>query len=181
MFPPRIWEKARSRAIGLGRSCTFCSASGYCAAKVAFRAWNGRVMSGLNSYFMLFQCYFYIFLPILENLIYLSTILFFFRTLRDWFATICRFLEYHDLYVGAHLRISHAVYRWFSCELHWDCWGVWHSRSFEYDPVGKVTYIWVNLITTETCDLTGIMVSIGNHPQMAWIQVSEMIYPYIYN
>jgi len=42
-----------------------------------------------------------------------------------------------------------------------------HLRSFEYDPVGKVTYIWVNFITTETCDLTGIMVSIGNHPQMA--------------
>ena len=98
-----------------------------CKSRVQGLEWAGDVRIG-----QLFQCYFYIFLPILENLIYLSTILFFFRTLRDWFATICRFLEYHDLYVGAHLRISHAVYRWFSCELHWDCWGVWQVELYIY-------------------------------------------------
>ena len=83
------------------------------------------------------------FLPILENLIYLSTILFFFRTLRDWCATICRFLEYHDLYVGAHLRISHAVYRWFSCELHWDCWGAWQVELYTvYIYTFEIIRIW---------------------------------------
>ena len=34
--------------------------------------------------------------------------------------------------------------------------------------------IWVNFITTSLSSLTGIMVSKGNHPQMALIQVSEI-------
>ena len=153
-----IWEKARSRAGGLGRSCTFCSASGYCAAKVAFRAWNawnGRVMSGLDSYGQLFQCY--ISTEISTNSGESNLPLhdsFFFRTLRDWFATICRFLEYHDLYVGAHLRISHAVYRWFSCELHWDCWGAWQVELY---TVYIYIYIWdhSNMIQLEKLHISG--------------------------
>ena len=37
------------------------------------------------------------------------------------------------------------------------------------------TYMYLGKLQRPHCDLTGIMVSIGNHPQMALIQVSEIL------
>ena len=41
---------------------------------------------------------------------------------------------------------------------------------YNYNLYEYIIYIWVNYN-----DLTGIMVSKGNHPQMALIQVSEIL------